>query len=169
VAVIFDRPADIGRSFKPMARQLGGVPAPGGAPAQRPVALQQQTTPDGKAAIGVPPGWRISGGGNGAVDVAGPQGQLVDVGIYLPIFSAPTYRGPVPGAVHLPFIADPATAVRVVSEAQSRQAVAKGGAGVTDIEVRARSHAAADRGWARPRIPSSARASAGGRTITSRL
>lgn len=135
VAVIFDRPADIGRSFKTMARQLGSVPVPGGGQPQRPVALQQQTTPDGKAAIGVPPGWRISGYGNGAVDVAGPQGQLVDVGIHLPIFSAPTYGGPIPGAVYLPFIADPATAVRAVSEAQSRQAVAKGGAGVTDIEV----------------------------------
>jgi hypothetical protein len=135
VAVIFDRPADIGRSFKTMARQLGSVPVPGGGQPQRPVALQQQTTPDGKAAIGVPPGWRISGYGNGAVDVAGPQGQLVDVGIYLPIFSAPTYGGPIPGAVYLPFIADPATAVRAVSEAQSRQALAKGGAGVTDIEV----------------------------------
>lgn len=135
VAVIFDRPADIGRSFKTMARQLGSVPVPGGGQPQRPVALQQQTTPDGKAAIGVPPGWRISGYGNGAVDVAGPQGRLVDVGIYLPIFSAPTYGGPIPGAVYLPFIADPATAVRAVSEAQSRQAVAKGGAGVTDIEV----------------------------------
>ena len=127
VAVIFDRPADIGRSFKPMARQLGSVPVPGGGPPQRPVALQQQTTPDGKAAIGVPPGWRISGWGNGAVDVAGPQGQLVDVGIYLPIFSAPTYGGPIPGAVYLPFIADPATAVRAVSEAQARQAMARGG------------------------------------------
>lgn len=135
VAVIFDRPADIARSFKPMARQLGGVPVPGGGPPQRPVALQQQTTPDGKAAIGVPPGWRISGYGNGAVDVAGPQGQLVDVGIYLPIFSAPTYGGPIPGAVYLPFIADPATAVRAVSDAQSRQAMARGGQGFTDIEV----------------------------------
>ena len=135
VAVIFDRPADIARSFRPMARQLGSVPAPGGGPPQRPVALQQQTTPDGKAAIGVPPGWRISGYGNGAVDVAGPQGQLVDVGIYLPIFSAPTYGGPIPGAVYLPFIADPATAVRAVSEAQSRQAMARGGQGFIDIEV----------------------------------
>jgi hypothetical protein len=134
VAIIFDRPADIGRSFMPMARQLASAPIPGGQP-QRPVALQQQTTPDGKAAIGVPPGWRISGCANGAVDVAGPQGQLVDVGIYLPIFSAPTYGGPIAGAVYLPFIADPAAAVRAVSEAQSRQAVARGGQGVTDIEV----------------------------------
>ena len=135
VAVIFDRPADIARSFRPMARQLGGVSVPGGGAPQRPVALQQQTTPDGKAGIGVPPGWRISGYANGAVDVAGPQGQLVDVGIYLPIFSAPTYGGPIAGAVYLPFIADPATAVRAVSEAQARQAMARGGQGVTDIEV----------------------------------
>ena len=134
VAVIFDRPSDIARSFKPMARQLAGAPGPGG-PAPRPVPLQQQTTPDGKAAIGVPAGWRISGWGNGAVDVAGPQGQTVDVGIYLPIFSAPTYGGPIPGAVYLPFIADPGTAVRAVSEVQGRQAAARGGMAITDIEV----------------------------------
>jgi hypothetical protein len=79
VAVLFDRPADIGRSFGAMVRQLGGVRVPGGE-ASRPVTLPQQTTPDGKAAIGVPPGWRITGWGTGAVDVAGPQGQLVDVG-----------------------------------------------------------------------------------------
>jgi hypothetical protein len=135
VAVIFDRPGAIERSFTSMARQLNGVRVPAGGEGARPMALQQQATPDGKAAIGVPPGWRISGWGNGAVDVAGPQGQLVDVGIYLPIFSGPTYGGPVPGAVYLPFIADPATAVRAVSEAQSRQSVAKGGPAVTDVEV----------------------------------
>jgi hypothetical protein len=135
VAVIFDRPADIGRSFTPMARQLGGVPVPGGGPAQRQVALQQQTTPDGKAAIGVPPGWRISGYGNGAVDVAGPQGQLVDVGIYLPILVQPSFVGPVAGAIYLPFIADPAAAVPVVSQALSRQTVARGGQGTTNVEV----------------------------------
>ena len=77
VAILFDRPADIARSFPAMARQLGGIQVPGGGPAQRPVALQQQTTPDGKAAIGVPPGWRISGyaqrrGGRGGA--AGPGG-----------------------------------------------------------------------------------------------
>ncbi len=55
----------------------------------------------------MPPGWRITGYGNGAVDVAGPQGQLVDVGIYLPIRVRPTFVGPVAGAIYLPFIADP--------------------------------------------------------------
>jgi hypothetical protein len=99
------------------------------------VALQQQTTPDGKAAIGVPPGWRISGYGNGAVDVAGPQGQAVDVGIYLPILVQPTFVGPVAGAIYLPFIADPAAAVPVVSQALSRQTVARGGQGTTNVEV----------------------------------
>ncbi|MGH7400007.1 MAG: hypothetical protein ACRELW_21005, partial [Candidatus Rokuibacteriota bacterium] len=135
VAILFDRPADIGRSFPAMARQLGGIQVPGGGPAQRPVALQQQTTPDGKAAIGVPPGWRISGYGNGAVDVAGPQGQMVDVGIFLPILVQPTFVGPVAGAIYLPFIADPAAAVPVVSQALSRQTVARGGQGTTNVEV----------------------------------
>jgi hypothetical protein len=129
VAILFDRPADIARSFPVMARQLGGGPA------QRPVALQQQTTPDGKAAIGVPPGWRISGYGNGAVDVAGPQGQLVDVGIYLPIMVQPTFVDPVAGAIYLPYIADPAAAVPVVSQALARQTVARGGQGTTNVEV----------------------------------
>jgi hypothetical protein len=41
VAIIFDRPADIARSFPRMARQLGGIQVPGGGPAQRPAALQQ--------------------------------------------------------------------------------------------------------------------------------
>ena len=135
VAILFDRPADIARSFPAMARQLGGIPVPGGGPAQRPVALQQQTTPDGKAAIGVPPGWRISGYGNGAVDVAGPQGQMVDVGIYLPILVRPTFVGPVAGAIYLPFIADPAAAVPVVSQALSQQTAARGGQGTTNVEV----------------------------------
>ena len=93
VAILFDRPADIARSFPAMARQLGGMPGAGRRPGRSgQVALQQQTTPDGKAAIGVPPGWRISGYANGAVDVAGPQGQLVDVGIYLPIIVRPSLR-----------------------------------------------------------------------------
>lgn len=135
VAILFDRPADIARSFPAMARQLGAIQVPGGGPAQRPVALQQQTTADGKAAIGVPPGWRISGYGNGAVDVAGPQGQQVDVGIYLPIMVRPTFVGPVAGTIYLPFIADPAAAVPVVSQALSQQTVARGGQGTTNVEV----------------------------------
>jgi hypothetical protein len=135
VAIIFDLPADIARSFPAMARQLGSIPVPGGGQAQRPVALQQQATPDGKAAIGVPPGWRISGYANGAVDVAGPQGQLVDVGIYLPILVRPTFVGPVAGAIYLPFIADPAAAVPVVSQALSQQTAARGGQGTTNVEV----------------------------------
>jgi hypothetical protein len=135
VAILFDRPADLARSFPAMARQLGGIQVPGGGPAQRPVALQQQTTPDGKAAIGVPSGWRISGYGNGAVDVAGPQGQQVDVGIYLPIMVRPTFVGPVAGAIYLPYMADPAAAVPVVSRALSQQTVARGGQGTTNVEV----------------------------------
>jgi len=135
VAILFDRPADIARSFPAMARQLGGIQVPGGGPARRPVALQQQTTPDGKAAIGVPPGWRITGYANGAVDVAGPQGQLVDVGIYMPILMRPTFVGPVAGAIYLPFIGDPAAAAPVVSQALSQQTVARGGQGTTNVEV----------------------------------
>jgi len=135
VAILFDRPADIARSFPAMARQLGGIQVPGGGAAPRPVALQQQSTPDGKAAIGVPPGWRISGYANGAVDVAGPQGQMVDVGIYLPIMVRPSFVGPVTGAIYLPFIADPAAAVPVVSHALSQQTAARGGQGTTNVEV----------------------------------
>ncbi len=135
VAILFDRPADIARSFPVMARQLGAIQVPGGGQAQRPVQLQQQTTPDGKAAIGVPAGWRISGYGNGAVDVAGPHGQQVDVGIYLPIMVRPSFVEPVAGTIYLPFIADPAAAVPVVSQALSQQTVARGGQGTTNVEV----------------------------------
>jgi hypothetical protein len=134
VAVVFDSPADLPRSFPGMARQLGAVQVPGGAAASRP-ALSQQTTPDGKAAIGVPAGWRITGSGNGAVDVGGPQGQAISVGIYLPILVQPTFVGPVAGAIYLPFIADPAAAVRPVSEALGRQTAARGGPVTTDMQV----------------------------------
>ena len=103
---------------------------PGG---QRPAQLQRP--PDGKAAIGVPPGWRITGHGNGAVDVGGPLGQAVSVGIYMPILVQPTFVGPVAGAIYLPYIADPAAAVRPVSEALSRQTVARGGPATTDVQV----------------------------------
>ncbi|HSB42859.1 MAG TPA: hypothetical protein VLK28_13575, partial [Methylomirabilota bacterium] len=46
-----------------------------------------------------------------------------------------TFVGPVAGAIYVPYIADPAAAVRPVSEALSRQAVARGGQGTTDVEV----------------------------------
>jgi hypothetical protein len=118
-----------------MARQLHGIRVPGGAAAAKPVALRQQATPDGKAAIGLPPGWRITGWGNGAVDVAGPEGQQVDVGIYLPIMVQPTFVGPVAGAIYLPYFADPVAAVRPVSEALARQTMARGGAATTDVQV----------------------------------
>jgi hypothetical protein len=134
VAVVFDSPADLPRSFPAMARQLGAIQVPGGGPGPRP-ALSQQTTPDGKAAIGVPAGWRITGYGNGAVDVGGPQGQAISVGIYLPILVQPTFVGPVAGAIYLPFIADPAAAVRPVSEALGRQTAARGGPVTTDMQV----------------------------------
>jgi hypothetical protein len=134
VAVVFDSPADLPRSFPAMARQLGAIQVPGGGPGQGPT-LQQQTTPDGKAAIGVPAGWRITGYGNGAVDVSGPQGQAISVGIYLPILVQPTFVGPVAGAIYLPFIADPAAAVRPVSEALGRQTPARGGPVTTDMQV----------------------------------
>jgi hypothetical protein len=134
VAVVFDSPADLPRSFPGMARQLGAVQVPGGGAAPRP-PLSQQTTADGKAAIGVPAGWRITGSGNGAVDVGGPQGQAISVGIYLPILVQPTFVGPVAGAIYLPFIADPAAAVRPVSEALGRQTAARGGPVTTDMQV----------------------------------
>jgi hypothetical protein len=135
VAILFDRPEDIARSYPLLARQLAEVRVPGGGAPARPVALQQQVTGDGKASIGVPPGWRITGWGNGAVDVAGPEGQAVDVGIYLPIMVQPTFVGPVAGAIYLPYFADPVAAVRPVSEALSRQSVARGGPATTDVQI----------------------------------
>ena len=101
-----------------MARQLGGIQVPGWGPG--PAAGERSSSrphPTARAAIGVPPGWRIIGYSNGAVDVAGPQGRFVDVGIYLPIMVRPTFVGPVAGTTICPFIADPVAAVPVVSQA----------------------------------------------------
>jgi hypothetical protein len=135
VAIVFDHPGAIERSFSGLTRQLNGIQVPGAGPARPMPALQQQTTPDGKASIGVPPGWRITGWGNGAIDMAGPDGQIIAVGVYLPIFSQQTYGGPDPNLIYLPFIADPAAALPAVTQQQGRQQQARGGAPITNVQV----------------------------------
>jgi hypothetical protein len=131
IAVALDHPGAIEKSFARLGRTAQTLPAGAGSRQH----LDAQTTPDGAARIGVPPGWRMTGWGNGAVDVAGPNGQLVDVGVHVPISAKPPATGAAPGALYLPFIADPAAAVRAVTEENSRRLQATGGPAVTGIEI----------------------------------
>jgi len=48
-------------------------------PAAAPVQLQLYTAPDKSASAGVPSGWQVTNAGSGAIAMAGPQGEAVDV------------------------------------------------------------------------------------------
>ena len=48
-------------------------------PAAVPVQLQPYTAPDKSASVGVPSGWQVTNAGSGAIAMAGPQGEAVNV------------------------------------------------------------------------------------------
>jgi len=48
-------------------------------PAAAPVQLQPYTAPDKSASAGVPSGWQVTNAGSGAIAMAGPQGEAVNV------------------------------------------------------------------------------------------
>jgi hypothetical protein len=55
------------------------APAQATPPASAPVQLQPYTAPDKSASAGVPSGWQITNAGSGAIAMAGPQGEAVNV------------------------------------------------------------------------------------------
>ena len=48
-------------------------------PAAAPIQLQPYTAPDKSASAGVPSGWQVTSAGRGAIAMAGPQGEAVNV------------------------------------------------------------------------------------------
>jgi hypothetical protein len=48
-------------------------------PAAAPVPLQPYTAPDKSASAGVPSGWQVTNAGSGAIAMAGPRGEAVNV------------------------------------------------------------------------------------------
>jgi hypothetical protein len=57
-------------------------------PAAAPVQLQPYTAPDKSASAGVPSGWQVTSAGSGAIAMAGPQGEAVNVKVIV------AYDGP---------------------------------------------------------------------------
>lgn len=53
--------------------------APAAAPAAS-VALQPYTAPDQSASVGVPPGWKVTKGEYGVIQMSGPQGEAISLG-----------------------------------------------------------------------------------------
>ncbi len=54
--------------------------------------LTRISLPDGSATIGLPPGWRMTFGQNGAVDLEGSRGEQVSLGAAAPISTNPMAR-----------------------------------------------------------------------------
>src|SRR5271167_671494 len=55
----------------------GAAPGPAGAPAAQ---LQPYTAPDGSVTVGVPPGWKVTKGEVGVVQMSGPKGESISLG-----------------------------------------------------------------------------------------
>jgi len=67
----------------------GVVPPHTGAPQP----LQTAQFPDGSGTIGLPAGWQIVGGGGGAVQAAGPNGERINLGMIQQIYDPSTPQG----------------------------------------------------------------------------
>jgi hypothetical protein len=90
-AILYDDASHFGTSLCPMMTQLNAVwhpegspstpasPAKKGAPTSSSLpALHQTSLPDGSASIGLPAGWRITGGGHAQLHAQGPEGQQIN-------------------------------------------------------------------------------------------
>jgi hypothetical protein len=73
----------------PVISIIIGIPAyvsaqvqanPPAAPAAPPVQLQTYTAPDQSASAGVPAGWKVAGAAGTNIVMAGPQGEVIDLG-----------------------------------------------------------------------------------------
>ena len=94
-AIFFDRDAQFPRSLPVLAKQASAAmpKAQGAGPAAVP-QLTRTPLPDGSGSIGLAPGWRIGDSYKGALDAAGPDGELLSLGIANQILPSMPGRGP---------------------------------------------------------------------------
>jgi hypothetical protein len=107
-AILYDRPQSFASSFGRLTQALasqiprsasGGGSAGGGAFNMMPEQnWQRESAGDHTAAASVPTGWQVTGCVNGALDIVGPNKQVVELGLAYPIFSSPM-PGSKPGSV----------------------------------------------------------------------
>jgi hypothetical protein len=116
---------------KALAALAGAVPAP--------VKWEDARLPDGSGSLKMPTGWRITGAAKGAVDVVGPEGQNVELGLAYPVNTPQVEQAwlaqqaqigmrPRPSGVPVaPFPRSAAQAVEVMAPNLNRASVAAGG------------------------------------------
>lgn len=94
-AIFFDREAQFAKSLPALARQASAsIPkSPGAAPHAVP-QLTRTRLPDGSGFIGLAPGWRIGDAYKGALDAAGPNGELLSLGVANKVLPSMPGRGP---------------------------------------------------------------------------
>jgi hypothetical protein len=117
VALYYDEPNKLDRSRKPLADLLAReLPQ---TPDARPMLLAQRL-PDGSGVIRVPRGWRVTAS-NSMVDVKGPDGQILSLGLWGEVWS-PAYAAgwsrltglPTPRAIPVAAYQPPARALESV-------------------------------------------------------
>jgi len=88
-AVIYDDAQRFGTTANPMLKKLNEVwHADSAKPTQSTPAgppLRQIPFPDGSGSIGLPEGWQLTGAASGVAHAAGPNGESIHMGVYLPI------------------------------------------------------------------------------------
>jgi len=93
------------RHFPSLAFALAAVcfPSTFGIWAQQPataapaITLQPYTSPDGSVSAGVPSGWKVTSGRGTVIQLAGPQGESVNMGVEAIAKNAPFQAGQKPG------------------------------------------------------------------------
>jgi hypothetical protein len=88
-ALIYDDAQRFGTTANPMLKKLNEVWHADSAKPAQPTsagpALRQIPFPDGSGSIGLPEGWQITNAAAGVVHAAGPNGESIHMGVYLPI------------------------------------------------------------------------------------
>jgi hypothetical protein len=100
-AMMFDRPQNFAASYSRLAAALSPqMPKSSGGNGGEisTVNWTRQTMGDRSAAATLPPGWHMTDCVNGAMDVVGPNKQVMALGLAFPIFSSPM-PGSKPGSV----------------------------------------------------------------------
>jgi hypothetical protein len=78
------------------AAPSGTAPAAGGAAA---VKLDPYTTPDKSASVGVPPGWKVTKGEFGVIQMSGPNGEAISMGNGVYVQDGPFQAGQKPNGL----------------------------------------------------------------------